>query len=199
MGIFDYVIIKKMKIDKVRVGELYTNCYIVYGKSNAVVIDPGFETEKIIEKIKDKELSAIILTHGHYDHVTEAFKLKEKTGAQVYICEDDEALMSFSNNERADILLNGGEILDFGDIKFEVIKTPGHTRGGICLYSKDNSLIFTGDTLFQGTYGRTDLPGGSDDDMENSLKILLKLPENTVVYPGHGKKTTIKDEKNLVI
>ncbi len=188
-----------MQIETIKVGELRTNCYIITDNDEAIVVDPGFETEKIASHLKKIKVKAIILTHGHYDHATEAFKLKEITGASVLIHKDDEAMMVFTTQKRADGYLNDNETFEIGHLTFDIIWTPGHTPGGICLYSKKENILISGDTLFAGTYGRTDLPGSSQAQMELSLKKLLKLPPNTKVYPGHGIATTIGDEKNLTI
>lgn len=183
-----------MNIKTIKVGELKTNCYIVIGDQEALVIDPGFEMEKIQKETAGLNIKAVILTHGHYDHVTEAFKMN----APVWIGEKDEVMMSYSTNRKADRLLKEGETFDIGYLSFDIISTPGHTPGGLCLYNEKEKVVFTGDTLFAGDYGRTDLPGSSEAEMLVSLKKLLKLPPETRVYPGHGYSTTIGDEKNLL-
>lgn len=183
-------IIKFMEIKTFKVGELRTNCYVVIEGGEALVIDPGFETENILRELKGLKLKIVVLTHGHYDHVTSAFELK----APVWISEKDAALMVYSTQRRADRLLKDGE--QIGD--FKVISTPGHTPGGLCLYNEKEKVVFSGDTLFAGDYGRTDLPGSSEEEMIASLKKLLKLPPETIVYPGHGHPTTIGDEQNLL-
>lgn len=179
-----------MEIKTLKVGELKTNCYIVSEGKEALVIDPGFEVEKILKELTGLKVKAVLLTHGHYDHVTSAFELN----APVWIGEKDEDLMVFSTKRKADRLLKDGE--QIGD--FKVIFTPGHTPGGICLYNEKEKVIFTGDTLFAGDYGRTDLPGSSEAEMIASLKKLLQLPPETKVFPGHGGPTTIGDEQNLL-
>lgn len=188
-----------MQIETIKVGELRTNCYIVKDNGEAIVIDPGSETEKIIQHLKGFKVKSIILTHGHYDHVTEAFILKQMTGSLVMINKNDEPMMSFSNQGKADWYLNDGDKIQVGKTEFIVILTPGHSQGGICLYCKEHNVLISGDTLFHGTYGRTDLPGSSQTMMGDSLKKLFLLPENTKVYPGHGQTTTIKDEKSMII
>jgi glyoxylase-like metal-dependent hydrolase (beta-lactamase superfamily II) len=178
-----------MRIKSLKVGSLQTNCYIVEN-GETLVIDPGFEAENILREIGRLKVKAVILTHGHYDHVTSAFELN----APVWIGEKDGAMMVFSTTRKADRLLKDGEKI--GD--FKVISTPGHTPGGLCLYNEKEKIVFTGDTLFAGDYGRTDLPGSSETEMVASLKKLLKLPPETVVYPGHGYTTTIGNEQNLL-
>lgn len=189
-----------MRIKIVKVGALETNCYIVLDEASkeAVVIDPGAETDKILNETNGLKIKAIILTHGHYDHVTEAFLLKEKVGAPVLIDQKDEAMMVYSTQLRADGFLKDGEKLTVGDRSFEIISTPGHSKGGICLYNEKEGVLFSGDTLFAGDYGRVDLPGSSPAEINSSLKKILSLPPKTKVYPGHGKATTVGDEKNLI-
>ncbi|MBI5699557.1 MBL fold metallo-hydrolase [Candidatus Saganbacteria bacterium] len=179
-----------MNIKTIKVGELRTNCYIVSDDKEALVIDPGFEIEKIAPEIAGLKVKAIVLTHGHYDHVTEAFGL----GAPIWIGEKDEFMLLHSTGKKADRPLKDGEMLQ----GFKIILTPGHTPGGICLYNEKEKVIFTGDTLFAGDHGRTDLPGGSESEILSSLKKLLDLPPETRVYPGHGRPTTIGDEQNLL-
>lgn len=187
-----------MDIKSIKVGELRTNCYIVSDDKETMVIDPGFEVDKILQEIAGRKVKAIILTHGHYDHVTGAFELKQKVNAPVWIGEKDEIMMSHSTQNLADRRLNDGDKFDLGHSVFQVISTPGHTSGGICLYNEKEKVLFAGDTLFAGDYGRTDLPNGSEREMVVSLNKLLKLPPETGVFPGHGYSTTIGNEQNLL-
>jgi len=183
-----------MQIKTIKVGDLRTNCYIAIEGTRGIVIDPGFDIQKIVDEIGEAKIKAIILTHGHFDHVTEAFELKEKIGAPVMISEKDEAMMAYSTQITADKLLKDGDIVE----GFKVILTPGHSRGSICLYNEKAKLLFSGDTLFFNDHGRTDLPGSSPKDMLSSLKKLLSLDPGTKVFPGHGKPTTISNEQNLI-
>ena len=188
-----------MEIKTIKVGELRTNCYLLSDQGEALVIDPGFEAGRIKAELGDLKVKAIVLTHGHYDHVTEAFRLKALVDAPVMIGEKDEALMAFSTkNSRADRLLKDGDKLNLGDLEFTVIDTPGHSQGGLCLYNEKEKVLFSGDTLFAGDHGRVDLPGRSPALMKTSLEKLLKLPPETKVYPGHGVSSTIRDEQNLL-
>jgi len=182
-----------MEIKTVVVGQLENNCYIVSDgeTKEAIIIDPGEEADKIIEASKGLKIKAVVLTHGHYDHVTDAPKI----GAPIWIHPNDEAMMSYSNQAKADKVLNNGDIFEVGSLKFEVLHTPGHSAGGICLYDGKETL-FSGDTMFKGDHGRTDLPTSSGREMVESLKRLIKLPGNVKVYPGHGPTTTIKEEKH---
>lgn len=188
-----------MIIRTVRVGPIDTNCYIVGDEATkeALVIDPGDEAEKISAAIEAEKLAPrlIVNTHGHFDHVTADLKLKEKTGAALLIHELDLPMALLTAPLRPDRLLKDGDEIKVGTMVFSVIHTPGHTPGGICLYDEKEKVLFSGDTLFYGTTGRTDLPSSSDKEMEISFKKLMALPDETKVYPGHGRPTTIGREK----
>ncbi|HTY13584.1 MAG TPA: MBL fold metallo-hydrolase [Candidatus Omnitrophota bacterium] len=190
-----------MLIKTIKVGNLRTNCYIVYDETanEGIVIDPGDDVEDIIKEIGQIKIKAIVLTHGHYDHVTDAFKLKKRVDAPVMVGRKDEMSWMISYTaQKADAHLNDGDELKVGGLTFRVIATPGHTAGSMSLYNEREKALFSGDTLFEGTYGRTDFPGGSEEEMIASLKKLLALPGDTAVYPGHGRNTTIEAEKNLI-
>jgi len=199
-----------MEFKRFPLGIYQANCYILYDKNTkeAAVIDPGGDFEVIKSFVEDSGLKVkyIILTHGHGDHIGALMELKEYTGAEVCIHGEDNpmlrssrmnltALMGYNPVEMsADRLLEDGEILRLEGMELEIIHTPGHSRGGICIYC-DGSL-FSGDTLFACSIGRTDLPGGSNDELIESIKNkLLVLPDDTAVYPGHGPPSTISIEK----
>jgi glyoxylase-like metal-dependent hydrolase (beta-lactamase superfamily II) len=198
-----------MIIKTVTVGELRTNCYIVASSKTreAVIIDPGDEAEKIIEAIETEKLKPILIvnTHAHPDHVGANFKLAEKYDIVAAIGEDGFRMIEdfkgyfeeFSGLKIEDLsmerLLKDNNMIDIGELKLKVINTPGHSKGSICLYG--NKVLFSGDTLFAGTYGRTDIPGGSEEEMQASINKLMGLPDETVVYPGHGSRTTIGEER----
>lgn len=173
-----------MQFNHLIVGPLLTNCYLIFSKDEAAVIDPAGGTKEILKEIENKKakLKYIILTHGHWDHTLSVPKIKEKTGAKILMHEDEKEFVKFE----ADELLKEEVKIKIGDIILKVIHTPGHTKGSICLL--DDNFIFTGDTIFKDGYGRTDLTGGSQDDLENSLKKLSKiLKPGMKIYPGHGE------------
>ncbi|MFC1496270.1 MBL fold metallo-hydrolase [Candidatus Margulisiibacteriota bacterium] len=191
---------KNMEIKTIPVGGLQTNCYIVSDKKTkeAIIIDPGEEANKIVKGAAGLKIKSVVLTHGHYDHVTDARYVADKFNAPLLINQNDEAMMAYSNQSKADKYLVDGEKLAIGQWSVVIISSPGHSAGGICLYNESEKVLFSGDTLFEGTWGRTDLPGSSEQAMLDSLKKLLSLSEDIRVYPGHGPSTTIGAEKNLI-
>lgn len=201
-----------MIVEKLEVGPIMANCFIVGCETTkaAAVIDPGDDADRILMALSKSAFSVKYLmnTHGHFDHVGANKRMKEVTGAALAIHPDDEPMLeklsrsammfgvSAENSPRADILLNDGDEINFGEITLEVIHTPGHSKGSVCLYTKGH--LFAGDTLFQGSIGRTDLPGGDYDTLISSIKNnLLGLDDTTIVYTGHGPETTIGNEKRM--
>jgi len=202
-----------MILKRLVVGPFASNCYIVGSEltKEGVIIDPGDEAGQILKGIKDSQIDIklILLTHGHIDHIGAVNEVKEATGAEVAIHTDDAKSisgqegrlismlvsgLSYPAPPSPDRLLKGGDSIDIGDLNFLVLHTPGHTPGGICLLG--NGVVFTGDTLFNYGVGRTDLPGGSHSQLMNSLHTkLMVLPDETIVYPGHGPETTIGAER----
>jgi len=198
-----------MLIEKFTVGPLETNCYIVSdaGSKEALIIDPGDEPDLLIDYIKGNNLilKYIICTHCHFDHIAVLSDIKEATGASVVIHKDD--LDLYNNIQKQglmwgfeieplpepDIFVSDGDILTIGKIEFKILHTPGHSPGGLCILS--GGILFSGDTLFYGSVGRTDLPGGNIEKLKKSFKYLMELPEKTIVMPGHGPETTIGKEK----
>ena len=188
-----------LNIKTLTLGAYRTNCYVVWADDaeTCVVIDPGYEPDVIYANVKDlgKKIEAILLTHGHFDHVGGACELALKAQCPVYLCGEEgpvsEAVASqpplYTNTyQEADTLTMAGTV-------FEVLQTPGHTSGSICLLAED--AMFSGDTLFAECCGRTDLPTGSWQEMEKSLRRLASLQKNYKVYPGHGRSTTLSYEK----
>lgn len=201
-----------VKIEQFVIGPVGTNVYVIYDESHkaAVVIDPADRGDDIFEAIDNAGLSVagILLTHGHFDHISGVAELKKLSGCKVYASVlEKELLMDPKLNESMgmgrkavtvtpDIELADGEKVTLGNIEFEAISTPGHTAGGMSYYLKSERALFSGDTLFEGSVGRCDLPTGSMSSIIRSIKDkLMILPEDTDVYPGHGEKTTIANEK----
>ena len=199
-----------MKIMRIPVGVYAANCYIVYSETtkDGIVVDPGGDVDDLLGFIERKGLKIkdIILTHGHGDHIGGVIGLRDALNANVMIHKDDHELLIDGDKNlsstmpigsvalEADKLLNDGDIILFGDLKVEVIHTPGHTKGGICL--KINDSIITGDTLFAGSIGRTDLPGGDYETIIKSIKEkLMTYPDDVEVMPGHGGTSTIGRER----
>jgi glyoxylase-like metal-dependent hydrolase (beta-lactamase superfamily II) len=198
-----------MLLEKLVVGHLDTNCYIIASdiSKKAVVVDPGGDIDRIIEKINENSLDVkyIINTHGHHDHIAFDDELSKVTGAIVCVHKDDLSLLSqpfdnlsfFSGEEfrvQTDkIELEDNQVLELDDIKIQIIHTPGHTKGSISLLMENK--LFTGDLLFKNSVGRTDFIGGSFEELQESLKRISLLPDSTEVYPGHGPETTLIEEK----
>jgi len=171
-----------MIVKQIAIGYLDNFCYIVGCENTrqALVIDPGPDVEQIVSLAADEnlEIVTIVNTHGHGDHTAGNAKLKARTGAQIVI-----HALDADRYPDADVLLNAEQTLQLGEITFDVIHTPGHTPGGICLHARGN--LFTGDTLFVGDSGRTDLAGGDRATLGKSIRRLMELPDPTVVWPGH--------------
>ena len=208
------MILKRLKV-ATSLGEP-TNCYIVEDEDTkeTMVIDPGGEPSKILEmlNILEAKVKYIYLTHCHADHIGAVTEIKNKKGGKILIHRDDADGLNDENINLSECINMGeielepdsrvddGDLIHVGNIEFKVIHTPGHTKGGTSLFSEQEGLLFSGDTLFRGTWGRTDLPTSSFEAIINSItKKLLILPEETIVYPGHGKSTVIKEEKPIYL
>lgn len=206
------MILKRIKVNAG--GFMGINCYIIQDEETkeTMVIDPGGSIEKIEEMLEviNANVKYILLTHCHGDHMGGAEKLREKTGAKILIHRFDQEglrdpIINLSSHIgigdvslEEDARLDDGDILHIGNLQFKVIYTPGHTIGSISLYCEEEKMLFSGDTLFRGSWGRTDLPTGSMEQIMDSItNKLLVLPEDTIVYPGHGKSTIIKEEEPI--
>ena len=198
-------------------GIMQNNCLIVSdGREQgapAMVVDPAGDAEAIQKALGWFDLKYIVCTHNHCDHVMALPQLAQATGAQVVVGAQDAALIEsgqpgmFGDESVAPVKvgrkLSDGDVVELGSLKFQVIHTPGHTKGGVCLYMPEQNgkpgLLFAGDTLFRSATGRVDFEGGSASDMRESLKKLAKLPDSTIVFPGHESLTTIGTERHRVI
>ena len=185
-----------MIVKQLDIGYMDNFCYLVGCENTrkALVIDPGKDVDRIVSAAEKEKLEIIkiVNTHGHGDHTAGNAGLKARTGAPIIIHEQDA-----DRYPQADILLTGEKNLHLGDITFDIIHTPGHTPGGICLYAQGN--LFTGDTLFVGDSGRTDLAGGHRPTLGKSIRRLMELPDDTIIWPGHdygpAPSSTIQWEK----
>jgi hydroxyacylglutathione hydrolase len=194
------------------VGMLQCNCS-VFGdpeSRSSIVVDPGDEVDSILDVVARHGLTVqqIVITHAHIDHVLGAMELKRRTGAPILINESDRRLLGMLDMQAGwlgmappgavtiDVPVSDGDVVRAGNISAQVLHTPGHTEGSICLYLQDERKLVAGDTLFSGSIGRTDLPGGSFEKIMRSLHDrVLQLPDDTVVVPGHGELTTIGEER----
>ena len=208
------MILKERKIET-WIGEP-TNCYIILDEESKeiMVIDPAGKADEIAElvNILGGKLKYIYLTHCHGDHITGVMDLKDSCGGKILIHrEDAEGLNNAEINLtpyimekqivlEADSRIDDNDLLHLGNLEFKVLHTPGHTKGGTCIYCEQEKCLFSGDTMFRGTWGRTDLPTGDFESIINSIvSKLMKLPDDTIVYPGHGLSTKIKDEKPIYL
>jgi len=200
------------KIDSFVLGQLQTNCYILSNQKNSCyIIDPADDFVFLSDFIQNHDLipKGIILTHGHFDHCLAAFALKKIYNIPILASTNDLFLLKHINKSSGywtqtdylnfpilniDFDLNKTKTFVFDDINIQVIKTPGHTPGSICLYIPDSNTLFSGDTLFKDAIGRTDLPYSDKNILVKSLKKISKLPVNTTIYPGHGPKTFLGQE-----
>ena len=188
-----------INIETLPLGAYQTNCYIVWGEDSddCIVIDPGYAPEQVLLEAEDlgKKVDAILLTHGHFDHVGGVRGIAERLGCPVYI---HEAELSQPEQMTAGPLYytctyGEGDVLKLAGLTLRVLHTPGHTPGSVCLLAEDT--LFAGDTLFQNSIGRTDFPGGSFPQIRKSLERLKALSGNLRVLPGHGPETTLEDER----
>ena len=208
------MILKRIKVNAGAI--MGINCYIVQDEETkeTIIIDPGNMPEALVNLIETMQikLKYIVLTHCHGDHIAGAQKMREKYGGKILIhTKDSEGLRNININLSThiglepiiieeDARLNDGDLIHIGNLEFQIIHTPGHTIGSISIYCEEEKLLFSGDTLFRGSWGRIDLPTSSFEDIINSItNKLITLPEDTIVYPGHGKSTIIKEEKPIYL
>lgn len=207
----------KMRINHYVVGMVQTNCYIVINDDTkeCFIIDPGASGQQLAEKMEQDGLEpvAVLLTHGHFDHAGAAKTLKDEFDISIYAHEKEESTLKYpdknvswmincSESYEADIFLKDEEVINLAGFEIKVLHTPGHTEGGCCYYIADEGVIFTGDTLFAGSVGRTDFPGGSMSQIVRSIQEKLltlneagNLESDIMVYPGHNDPTTIETER----
>ncbi len=198
----------KTVIKRIINGPWFENCYVVSNNQSSVIIDPGGNVNEIIQYIKDCQykVMAILNTHAHFDHIGGVADLIDEYRCSFYLHSKDSKLLRSANlyqkifgAEQAiripevNIFLDKiPQVIELGDLSVEVLHTPGHTEGSVCFCIEDN--LFTGDTLLKGTIGRTDLPGGSKPKIKESLRVISKLPDEKIIFPGHGEASTIADE-----
>ncbi|HIJ68936.1 MAG TPA: MBL fold metallo-hydrolase [Deltaproteobacteria bacterium] len=204
-----------MILEHLIVGMLQTNCYLLGDEESrkAVVIDPGAEGKRICSRLVELglKLSAILVTHAHFDHTMAAWTLKKWCGGEIYLNSADkrsliEVIFGLAarffpeihpiSPDEVDRTLAHGDQLQFGAIHIEVLSTPGHTPGHVSFYLKDQGKVFSGDLIFAGSIGRTDFAGGSFQQLMDSVRsTLFRLPNETIIYPGHGPASTVGREK----
>ncbi|MEJ2355450.1 MAG: MBL fold metallo-hydrolase [candidate division WOR-3 bacterium] len=178
-----------MNIEKLTVGILETNCYILKGEKKGIIIDPGEEPNRILESVSGLQIDLILLTHNHFDHIRALPAVLEATSAKV-------AIHPLDGIAEADIKLKDGAKIQFDGEEISIIHTPGHTPGSCCFLLGEN--LFSGDTLFAGGWGNTSFAGGSEEAIFRSIREkLMNLPNQTIVYPGHGEATTIGEERSV--
>ncbi|MBU5479993.1 MBL fold metallo-hydrolase [Blautia sp. MSJ-19] len=202
---------KKLDLQKCIVGSVFTNCYFLKNKETGemLIVDPGDNADKIEQKVLEMQGKpvAVLLTHGHFDHILAAEEIKKKYNIPIYACDKEEKtllnpeinLSAYGRGNcsiRADRYLADLQVVELAGFSVQMIETPGHTVGSCCYYLKDEGVLFSGDTVFRGSVGRTDFPEGSTSAIVHSLHRLLEaLPDDTEVYPGHDASTTIGYEK----
>lgn len=202
----------QLNIKRIAVGPIRTNCYIINrkGSDKAIIVDPGDEADKIKRELGFSSLTpvAILLTHGHFDHIGAVSELRKYYGIKVYAYYEEKEILSSDMNlgrafgmpmaENADIYVRDNEEIVIDDITFKTIHTPGHTIGSCCYYVDKDKVLLSGDTLFSGSHGRTDFPTGSQSAIIRSIiNRLLVLDDSVHVYPGHEEETTIGSEKSF--
>lgn len=204
----------KIQLEVHPVGRLATNCYFIVNSetSECIIVDPGDDEGILESRVKERgyKVVSILITHGHFDHILAANALRDRLGTRIIAFKEEEELLMDTKERlfgmvddesqlvvKADEFLTDGQVLDLAGFKIKVIHTPGHSKGSCCYYIEDEKVLISGDTLFEGSVGRTDFPTGSMKEMDHSINdVLMKLPDDVEVFPGHGGSTTIGIERN---
>lgn len=199
-----------MKILKYSLGQLQANCYFLIEDNNCLIIDPGDEANFILEEFQRRKLKlvGILATHGHFDHIMAVGEIQKSFNTPLYISKKDLFLINRVKKtaeyflgykpvvfKPKNIKFFNKKTFHISSFMFQVIQTPGHTPGSCCFYFANENIVFTGDTLFKDGIGRYDFSYSNEEDLKNSLKKIFLLPEEVIVYPGHGEETTIEKEK----
>ncbi len=202
-----------MRIHTYPLGELQANCYLIENEGKGILIDPADDGSFLLEELQRKNirLEALFLTHGHFDHCMAAGEIQLSLNVPLYLHKKDQFLIDRLESTAEHflgykpIVLPPKKIeyiepseLKIINLKLKILSSPGHTPGGVCYYFPEEKVVVTGDTLFSGAIGRTDLSYSSKKDLSNSLKVILALPEETTVYPGHGESTYIGQEEGIL-
>jgi len=201
-----------MRIHTYPLGELQATCYLIENEGKGILIDPADEGSFLLEELQRKniELEALFLTHGHFDHCMAAGEIQMSLDVPLYLHKKDQFLIDRLDSTAEHFLGYKPIIIPPKNVKYissklkvkslklQILETPGHTPGGVCYYFPDEKIVFTGDTLFAGAIGRTDLSYSNKKDLWSSLKTILALPEETTIYPGHGESTYIGEEKDAL-
>ena len=186
-----------MDVETLVLTEYASNCYIVKSGGEAMIIDPGEPSPLILERVRGSTVKYIVNTHAHPDHIGGDAYLKEQLGAPLVLHPDDRELLRalLGDSVEPDLWVREGDVLELGELRFEVLHTPGHTPGSITLMEREERVLFVGDLLFAGSIGRTDFPGGSDTQMRKSLARVAMLEGDWKVFSGHGPETTLSHER----
>lgn len=201
-----------MRVERLVLGALETNCWLVADDEGGpiVVVDPAGDAHRLLAAIGDREVAAVVLTHGHFDHLGAADEVRRATSAPLAVHRADAPWITTAEGtgaltfgflgatSEADRLLDDGDVVTAGGLSLRVVHTPGHTPGCVCLLAEGAGHLFSGDTVFAGSVGRTDLPGGDGRALARSIdERIAPLPDETVVHPGHGPDTTVGRERRV--